>query len=182
MRRAFLREFNILVSTPREREQAAMSEVRYFIGDLIGDDDLSISFTNVSGLLTCRTSLNPFEVIHELSEFAEENPHQFRFAIKFTPIEKCVKSEIETIVEAAQELCSKVREDETFRVTVRRRHTDLDHMEIVGATADVISREVDLEKPDKHLWIEVIGDVTGVSVLVEEEDILSIMTMRDDMY
>ncbi len=182
MRLPSLREFNILVSTPREREQAAMSEVRYFIGDLIGDDDLSISFTNVSGLLTCTTALDPFETIHQLTEFAEENPHQFRFAIKFTPIEMCVKSEIENIVEAAQELRSKIGEEETFRVTVRRRHTDLNHMEIVGATADVISREVDLEEPDKHLWIEVIGDVTGVSVLVEEEDILSIMTMRDEMY
>jgi tRNA acetyltransferase TAN1 len=159
-----------------------MSEVRYFIGDLIGDEELSISFTNVSGLLTCKTSLDPFETIHQLTEFAEDNPHQFRFAIKFTPIEMCVRSEIESIVEAVTELRSKIEVDETFRVTVRRRHTELDHMEIVSAAADLISREVDLEEPDKHLWIEVIGDVTGVSVLIEEKDILSIMTMRDDMY
>ncbi|MFW9962251.1 MAG: THUMP domain-containing protein [Candidatus Sifarchaeia archaeon] len=182
MRRAILRNYNLLVSCPRERERAAESEVRYFIGDLLEDAELEISRTPVSGLLACKTSLNPFEVIKRLKEFADENPYQFRFAIRFTPLEECVGSEITKIVEATQKLLPKIGENESFRVTVRRRHTDLDNMEVVIAVADVIPRKVNLDAPDKTLLVEIVGDWTGISVLDEKNDILSIMTMRDDMY
>ncbi|MFO7836402.1 MAG: THUMP domain-containing protein [Candidatus Thorarchaeota archaeon] len=175
-----MQDFNLLVSTPRNRERAAISEVRYFVADLLEDDELEIEQTNVSGLVTCKTSLDPFEVVHKLEEFAEQNPFQFRFAIKFTPLEICVESDIDKMVEATEKLRNKIDENETFRVTVRKRYSDLAHMEIVDEVAEVISNEVDLEEPDKTVWLEVIGDRTGISVLSEEQDILSIMPMRDE--
>ncbi len=175
-----MQDFNLLVSTPRNRERAAISEVRYFVADLLEDDELEIEQTNVSGLVTCKTSLDPFEVVHKLEEFAEQNPFQFRFAIKFTPLEICVESDIDKMVEATEKLRNKIDENETFRVTVRKRHSDLAHMEIVDQVAEVISNEVDLEEPDKMVWLEIIGDRTGISVLSEEQDILSIMPMRDE--
>ena len=177
-----LGEFNLLVACPRERERAARSEIQYFIGDLIEDPELKVSKTHISGLLTCKTSLDPFEVVQKLREFALENPYQFRFAIRFTPIEQCVESNLESIKEATLNLLEKIGEDESFRVTVRRRHTDLENMEVVIAVASVIQRTVNLDNPDKIVLVEIVGDVTGISVLDDETDILSIMTMRDDQY
>ncbi len=182
MRRARLRNYNLLVACPRERESAAISEIRYFIGDLLADSDLKISRTPVSGLLACTTSLNPFEVIQQLKEFAVENPYQFRFAIRFTPLEECVNSEITKIVEATQRLLPKISEEESFRVTVRRRHTELENMDVVTAVAAVIPRKVNLSEPDKTVLVEIVGEWTGLAILNERTDILSIMTMRDDMY
>lgn len=138
--------------------------------------------TSISGLITCNTSLDPFVVIQKLKEFAEENPYQFRFAIRFTPLECCVASEIEAIVEASKTLLHKIADDETFRVRVRRRHTTLENMDVVLAVAKVIPRKVNLDNPDRTVLIEIVGDQTGISVLNTDEDILSIMTMRDDMY
>ena len=177
-----LGEFNLLVACPRERERAARSEIQYFIGDLLEDSELKVSKTHISGLLTCKTSLDPFEVVQKLREFALENPYQFRFAIRFTPIEQCVESNLESIKEATLNLLEKIGEDESFRVTVRRRHTDLENMEVVIAVASVIQRTVNLDDPDKIVLVEIVGDVTGISVLDDETDILSIMTMRDDQY
>ena len=182
MRGILLGEFNLLVACPRDRERAARSELQYFIGDLLEDSELKVSRTHISGLLTCKTSLNPFEVVHKLREFAIENPYQFRFAIKFTPIEVCVESNIESIKDAARSLLHKIADDETFRVTVRRRHTDLENMDVVVAVASEIDREVNLDNPDKTVLVEIVSDKTGVSVLDDESDILSIMTMRDDQY
>jgi len=156
--------------------------VRYFIGDIIGDDNLGVFETHIIGLITCKTSLDPFEVIQKLKAIAIENAYQFRYAIRFTPLEKCVKSEIDEIVQATKELLPKIEEDETFRVTVRRRHTDLENMDVVSAVASVVPRKVDLDNPDKTIFIEIVGELTGISVLDSEDDILSIMTMRDDMY
>ena len=89
---------------------------------------------------------------------------------------------MDEIVEAAQELLEKIEDSESFRVTVRRRHTDLENMDVVRSVASVIPRRVDLDNPDKTVWIEIIGDQTGISVLNQDEDILSIMTMRDEQY
>ena len=177
-----LQEFNLLVGCPRNREKAARSEVQYFIGDLIDDDALQVSMTRISGILTCRTGLDPFDVVHKLREYAIENAYQFRFAIRFTPLELCVSSDIESIVKAAEKLLQKIGEDETFRVTVRRRHTELENMQVVEAVAHVIPRKVNLDNPDRIVWIEIVGEMSGLSVLNPDEDILSIMTMRDDQY
>ena len=154
----------------------------YFIGDLLGDPELRVAHTPISGLLACKTSLDPFDVVHRLREFALENAYQFRFAIRFTPLEECVDSNLEDIVEATQRLLPKIGEDESFRVTVRRRHTELENMQVVTAVAAEIPRRVNLDAPDKTILVEVVGDWTGLSVIDKEDDILSIMTMRDDMY
>ncbi len=154
----------------------------YFIGDLLGDPELRVAHTHISGLLACKTSLDPFDVVHRLREFALENAYQFRFAIRFTPLEECVDSNLEDIVEATQRLLPKIGEDESFRVTVRRRHTELENMQVVTAVAAEIPRRVNLDAPDKTILVEVVGDWTGLSVIDKEDDILSIMTMRDDMY
>ncbi|MHA2141065.1 MAG: THUMP domain-containing protein [Candidatus Thorarchaeota archaeon] len=159
-----------------------MSEVQYFIGDLLEDTEFRVFRTPISGLIAALTSLNPFEVIHRLREFALENSYQFRFAIRFTPIERCIPTSLEEIVKASEELSTKIGDNDSFRVTVRRRHTDLENMEVVTAAASVIDRQVNLDNPDKTVWIEIVGEWTGVSVLNQNEDILSIMTMRDDMY
>jgi tRNA acetyltransferase TAN1 len=177
-----LGEFNLLVACPRDRERAARSEIQYFIGDLLEDSELKISRTHISGLLTCVTSLDPVEVVHKLREFAIENPYQFRFAIRFTPIEQCIESNIDAIKEAARLLPERIGSDETFRVTVRRRHTDLENMDVVVAVASEIDRKVNLDNPDRTVWVEIVGETTGISILNEETDILSIMTMRDDQY
>ena len=174
--------YNLLVGCPRDREHAARSETQYFIGDLLEDSGLRISRTPVSGLLACRTNLDPFDVIHKLKEFAVENPYQFRFAIRFTPLQVCVPSEISQIVEAAKELYTQISENDSFRVTVRKRHSELHSMDVIEQVAAVVSRKVDLDTPDKIIWIEIVGSWTGISVLNEEKDILSIMTMRNDQY
>ncbi len=163
---------------PREREHAARSEVQYFVGDLLDDQGLVATGAPASGLLTCSTTIDPFLVVHRLSSFALENPYQFRFSIRFTPVECCVPSTIGDIMAATEKLKNKMGESESFRVTVRHRRTALDSMKVVRSVAGLISQRVDLKNPDKTVWIEIIGDLTGVSILVPEKDILSIATLQ----
>jgi tRNA acetyltransferase TAN1 len=153
VREISLQDFNLLVGCPREREQAAISEVQYFIGDLLEDAKLAISYTKISGLVTCRTSLDPFFVVHRLREFALENPYQFRFGIRFTPLEYCIESNLEAISKTARRLLEKIEKNETFRVTVRRRLTDLENMEVVKVVAEEVPRKVNLDNPDKTIWV-----------------------------
>jgi tRNA(Ser,Leu) C12 N-acetylase TAN1 len=86
------------------------------------------------------------------------------------------------MVRVAKELCNRIGENESFRVTVRRRHSTLESMDVIKAVAAVIPRKVNLDNPDNTLWIEIVGNWTGMSLIDPERDILSIMSMRDDEY
>jgi tRNA acetyltransferase TAN1 len=91
-----------------------------------------------------------------------------------------VPSSLEEIVNAVVDLKPKISDDETFRVTVRRRQSDLATSDVVHGAAEVISRKVNLERPDKTVWVEIIGQLSGISILVPEYDILSVRTMENE--
>jgi len=69
---------------------------------------------------------------------------------------------------------SKIGQSETFRVTVEKRFTGIPSRDIIEAAAENIKRKVDLTKPSKILLIEVIGGLTGISV-IKPSDILSVV-------
>jgi tRNA acetyltransferase TAN1 len=72
------------------------------------------------------------------------------------------------------ELQSKIKENESFRVTVEKRFTSTPASDIIEAAATIIERRVDLNRPDKIVLIEVVGGLTGISI-IKPEDILSII-------
>ena len=54
---------------------------------------------------------------------------------------------------------------ETFRVTVEKRFTTLHTKDLIEAAAGDIKQKADLKNPDKILLIEVLGALTGLSLL-----------------
>jgi len=85
-----------------------------------------------------------------------------------------VRTDLGEIQQAATELSSKIGEDETFRVTVEKRFTETPTQDIIEATAANIERKVDINNPDKILLIEVVGGLTGLSV-IKPNEILAVM-------
>jgi tRNA acetyltransferase TAN1 len=167
-----LKEFNLLVTTTRGNEDNACSEIWYLLKE-IGDEKAEVDKTGVSGLIAAKTSLNPFEVIAKFREILRERPYEFRYSLRVIPIERVVKTSLEEIQKVADELASKIGENETFRVTVEKRFTEISTRDIIEAAASKIERKVDLENPDKILLIEVVGSLTGISV-IKPDDILSV--------
>lgn len=168
-----LKDFNLLISANRGNENQTCSEIWYLLGE-IGDRDSVVDKTEVTGLIVARTSMNPFEAVKKLRDVLNERPWDFRFALKVTPVERVVKTELEDIRKSSAELSSKIKENEKFRVTVEKRHTDLSRAEIIEAAAAEIEREVDLKKPDKIVLVEVLGPLTGISI-VEPRDVLAVV-------
>ena len=167
-----LKDFNLLVTTTRGNEDNACSEVWYLLKE-IGDEKAEVDRTGVSGLIAVKTSLNPFEVITKFREILKERPYEFRYSLRIIPIEKVVKTRVEEIQKAAEELASKIGENETFRITVEKRFTEISTRDVIEAAASKIERKVNLEKPDKILLIEIIGGLTGISV-IRPDDIISV--------
>jgi tRNA acetyltransferase TAN1 len=168
-----LRNFNLLATTWRGNEENACSELWYLLGE-IGDSAPTVYKTGVAGLIAAKTAFNPFEVIEKLRKILHERSYEFRYTLRIIPVEKVVRTDLGEIQQAATELSSKIGEDETFRVTVEKRFTETPTQDIIEATAANIERKVDLNNPDKILLIEVVGGLTGLSV-IKPNEILAVM-------
>lgn len=168
-----LRDFNLLATTSRGNEDETCSELWYLLGQ-IGDSAPTVDKTGVTGLIVAKTAFNPFEAIENFRKILRERPYEFRYTLRILPIEKVVRTDLGEIQRVATELSSKIGENETFRVTVEKRFTETPTLEIIEAAAANIERKVDLDKPDKILLIEVIGGLTGISV-IKPDDMISVM-------
>lgn len=168
-----LRDFNLLATTSRGNEDEACSELWYLLGE-IGDSAPTVDKTGVAGLIVAKTAFDPFEVVKRFREILRERPYEFRYILRIIPIEKVVRTDLGEIQRAATELGSKIGKDETFRVTVEKRFTETSTRDIIEAAAANIEREVNLNNPDKILLVEVIGGLTGLSV-IKPDEILAIM-------
>jgi len=171
-----LRDFNLLVTTSRGNERNACSEMLYLLGE-IGDPTPTIEMTAIAGLITARTVFDSFNVIERLRKILHERPYEFRYTLRMIPIEKVVRTDLGEIQRVVTELSSKIGANETFRVTLEKRFTSTPTRDIIEAAAQNIEREVNLDNPDKILLIEVVGGLTGVSV-IKPDEILSVMKER----
>jgi len=163
-----LRDFNLLATTSRGNEDNACSELWYLLGE-IGDSAPTVDRTGVSGLIAAKTAFNPFDVVEKFRKILRERPYEFRYTLRIIPIERVVRTDLGEIQRAAAELGSKIGKSEKFRVTIEKRFTETPTRDIIEAAAANIEREVDLNNPDKILLIEVIGGLTGLSVIKSDE-------------
>jgi tRNA acetyltransferase TAN1 len=163
-----LRDFNLLATTSRGNEDEACSELWYLLGQ-IGDSAPVVDKTGVAGLIAAKTAFNPFEVIEKFRLILHERPYEFRYTLRIIPVEKVVRTDLGEIQRVATQLSSKIGEKETFRITVEKRFTETPTKDIIEAAAANIERQVNLNNPDKILLIEVIGGLTGVSVIKPDE-------------
>jgi tRNA acetyltransferase TAN1 len=173
-----LEDFNLLVTTARGNEENGCSEIWYRLREM-GDSEVEVDKTGVSGLIVAKTVLDPFEAIEKFSSVLKQHPYEFRYALRIIPIERVLRTNLDEIQRSVIELAEKIRADESFRVTVEKRFTEMPSRTIVEAAAANIERTVDLERPDKIVLIEVIGKITGISV-IEPEEILSVT--KEKMY
>ena len=171
-----LKDFNLLISTSRGNEENTCSEAWHLLG-AIGDTSATTDKTGIIGLVTAKTTLNPFEVIKRFREILKESPWEFRYTLKVVPIERIVHTNLEEIQKTATQLASKINQNETFRATVEKRFTALSTKGIIEAAAVNIERKVELENPDKIVLIEIIGELTSISV-IKPLDILSVVKER----
>ncbi len=167
-----LKDFNLLVSSSRGGESDANSELQYLLREL-GDKNARTDYTIVSGLTVAKTALEPTRVVNDLRTSLRDCPWKFRYVLKVKPVRAVVACNISEIVAAAAQQVSRIRENETFRVSVEKRRNAIPSKEIIDAVASKIPRKVELQSPGKIVMIEIIGDLAGVSV-IEPSGILGV--------
>jgi tRNA acetyltransferase TAN1 len=169
-----INDFNLLATTARGNERAMCNELFFLLKDELGDAEAKTSKTKIRSLIVAKTSLDPVVVMEKLRVILNERPYAFRYALRIVPIQRVVPSDSDEIKKTAAELATKILEDQTFRVTVEKRFTELHSKDIIEAAVGDIKAKVNLHNPDWIIQIEVLGTLTGVSV-IKPSDVLAVV-------
>ena len=167
-------DFNLLATTARGNERPMINEILYLLKEELGDAQAQAVKTKIRGLIVAKTTIDPVAVIEKFHAILKERPYEFRYALRILPIERVVPTDLDEIKRATAELAAKIGENETFRVTVEKRFTTLHTKDLIEAAAGDIKQKANLENPDKILLIEVLGALTGLSLL-KPSDILAVV-------
>jgi tRNA acetyltransferase TAN1 len=165
--------FNILATTLRGQELLGVATLTSILSEL-NDPDPKVEITDVHGVIAAQTSLDPFEVVERIREMAVKEPWKVSGLMRVIPIERVVETRIERIAEAVEALKERIPPESTYKVVVEKRHRQLSSREIIEAVASKIERKVRLENPDWIVLVEVLGGLTGISV-VRPDQILSLV-------
>jgi len=174
--------FNLLVTTYRHREYDAVDELNVILQHFNIDAQM-IEIQNVSGIILALVNLNPFELIPKFKELLIEEPWQFRYILRVIPIERTLSTNLKNIEREVETLSmEKIRIDDSFRISVEKRHTSTRSKDIIPSIANKFRNKVSLENPDWIILIEIIGNKTGISVLKERDIFNSIIEKRKTGY
>ena len=167
-------DFNLLATTMRGNERSMCNELLYMLKEELGDVQAQTAKTKIRGLIVGKTSLDPVEVVGKFRNILTERPYEFRYALRIVPIQIVVLTDLSEIKKSAQEMASKIGENQSFRVTVEKRFTELHSKDIIEAAVGDLNRRVDLKNPDWILQIEILGRLTGISLL-KPNDVLAVV-------
>ena len=166
--------FNILVSTPRNFERDALSELDFLISQLYPDSKFNFGKTIVSGLIWGNLiGEKPIIVVRDIARFIKENEIPVHYLLKFVPIQKVIKTNFDDIEEYLIKNLDQIKMDDKFKIELNKRRIHDRSLDIINYIAKNIDRKVDLENPDKIIRIEIIGKYTGISFL-EPGDVYSL--------
>jgi tRNA acetyltransferase TAN1 len=171
-----LGKFNLIVSTYRFREEEAQDEILKML-EIFGDPEAESEITEVKGLILARTSLEPLVVIDDLKELVASEPWQLRYILRVLPVQVIVPTRLDDISQAARDLAPKIGND-TFRVTVEKRHNSLSSKQVIDAITGQISNKVNLKDPGRVILVQILGGVTGLSILRPNQIFSSVVEKR----
>ena len=170
---------NLIVTCARHLEEETEEELRDILDEL-GDSEIEVSISDMSGILTAQTKLEPIKVVKKMKEILLDQPWSIRYCLRIIPIQSVIETKIEVIEREISNISNQILGGETYRILIEKRNSDISSKEIITKIAHKIKNKVSLDFPDKIILIEVLGGMTGISIL-KEEDILSIEKTKRSM-
>lgn len=166
---------NLVVTSAKGLEARASAEFKEIVL-LSGARKVSLERSPYDGIVEVDVE-RPKELISFLTNFVRTEPFKVRYIMRVIPVEKVVDTKMEEITRAVKELSGNIGEGEKFRVTIEARDSPYSNKELIDAVANVVDRDVDLDSPDKIVFMQIFGEYTGLSV-VGPDEVVSIAKLK----
>lgn len=168
-----------MITTYRYKEEDAIQEAMSLFNRL-GDRNCKYFISEVSGIILGYTTLNQFEIFPIFKKILIDEPWEFRYILRVIPIEYCIQTDLIMIKNQVEKLVEKkISPNESYRVTIEKRHTNLRRKEIIDITTENLTQSVNLDHPEWIIMIQIIGKYTGISVLRPDQIFNSILEKRN---
>ena len=137
----------------------------------LGNQRPRIAWTTVDGVAVAHTSLDNREVISGCRKLLRNGEAKFELAVKWLPIDYWCETDLDAIKQVINEqVLPRIQATECWGMIVKKRRWQRYHTaEIIAYLAPSIDRKVDLNNPNKIVWIDVLGPHTAMAVLKPEE-------------
>ena len=167
---------NLIVTCPRNFEEEAKNEIKNIL-DKLGDKTPEITITELSGILTVKTSIGHDSIIRKIKQILDDEPWSIRYSLRIIPIQGISTTDVDAIADEIKKLTSVIQENQSFKIVVEKRNSAISSKEIIEKIAKDMKNKVSLENPDWILLVEILGNKSGVSV-VKDDSIISVQKIK----
>ncbi len=120
---------------------------------------------------------DPRGLLTFVSNYVRSEPFRVRYILRIIPVDVVVDTKMEDIKRGIEQISSHMSSKETFRITIEARDSPYSTSQLIDAVADLIDNKVNLESPDKIVFVQVFGEYTGLSIL-DPDEVLSIVKIK----
>lgn len=161
----------LIGSCARTQERNASSELYYLLTELLGYQNVDISPDSaISGLFIARFEEDPIKTLQRIEEELEKDRAVLQYTLKLVPTQYRVATTLEDMREITKKITPKIKDDDSWRVTLRRRHSQLSRNEIITAVASEVNvGKVMLDNPRHYIVVEILGKWTYLSLSPQAE-------------
>ena len=159
---------NLLVTCARNLETETKNEIGKILTEL-GDQEPEILNVGMRGILMVNTNIEPSKIIDCIRDKITEEPWLIRYCLRIIPIQSITETEMSKITKNLIELKDVIQQNDSYRITIEKRNTDISSTEIITEIAKTLPNKVSLNQPDWIILIEILGDKTGISILKDDE-------------
>ena len=172
-RKRMMKDFNLIISTGNKFETQAECEI-WFNLLAIGDETPITYKSGIQGIVLAKTKFAPQKVTKFIDNILKTRDNAYcQFLKKIVPIESVVETDLDMIANTVIELvknhplCQDL--DSSYRISIRKRRTKMTTAEIISAIAPKLSHPVSLKEYNWIIQIEIVGNLTGVAILTDED-------------
>ncbi|MFX0086073.1 MAG: THUMP domain-containing protein [Candidatus Hodarchaeota archaeon] len=174
---------SFLISSQRSFERDALSESFYVISDVLGYKvrPLKSRIPGLSILSLTDSNINLFDVIDRIRQYTKTNGPLVA-CLKIVPLESLFKTNMDNIVENAVSLAQlKIKPNHSWRIRVKKRQTNLRTSCVIENIAKKVNwGVVNLTNPNYEIRVEIIRDLTGISVMEPKFELRNLNQASND--
>ena len=159
---------NLLVTCARNLEPETKNEIGKILGE-VGDQEPEILNVGMRGILLVKTNIEASRIIEWVKDKVVEEPWLIRYCLRMIPIQTITETGMDKITESVIKLKDVIKQNDSYRITIEKRNTDVSSTEIITNIAKIFPNKVSLDQPDWIVLIEILGNKTGISILKDSE-------------
>ena len=111
------------------------------------------------------------KIVKKALEEAKKNPERFSVTYHYTPIDKWCKSTVKDMQNVIKKFEKDIKKTERWKMELdKKHHKGGDTIELILKLTEAVNKpKVDLEKPEKIIKVEIVGNKAGLALLKADE-------------